>query len=123
MNFQISITDVAAHQLHSFPAREQRIVRAAVAAKLVEQNFMDIKTIPLSRLEEALQQTLTDCVDSGSTVFVEMPDHRLVSIRAFDPNDDDSLTDDLLEANAAFRALVAKSKSSPRKAFSLDPIG
>ena len=81
---------------------------------------MSIKTIPLSSLEADLQKTLSDCVDSGSTVVVEMPDHRLVSIRAFDPNDNDTLMDELLESNSAFQELVKKSKNSPRKAFSFD---
>jgi hypothetical protein len=45
-----------------------------------------------------------------------MPDHRLVAIQAVEENDD--LVDDLLESNSAFRALVEKSKASPRRPVS-----
>lgn len=79
---------------------------------------MAIKTIPLSRLETDLKRTLSECADSGETVLVEMPDHRLVAIQSLDPAEDDSLTDELLSSNPNFRALVAKSKASPRKPFS-----
>jgi hypothetical protein len=48
---------------------------------------------------------------------VELPDHRLVAIQSLEANDDDPLVSDLLESNPAFRALVAKSKASPRKPF------
>jgi hypothetical protein len=78
---------------------------------------MAIKTIPLSRLEANLKATLDKCADSGQALVVEMPDHRLIAIQALDTTEDDSLVDDLLESNAAFRALVAKSKASPRKSF------
>jgi hypothetical protein len=44
-----------------------------------------------------------------------MPDHRLVSIRAVEA--DDSLVDELLESDRDFRALVEKSKASPRRPF------
>jgi hypothetical protein len=78
---------------------------------------MDIKTIPLSRLEADLQGTLRACADSGQAFIIELPDLRWVAIQSLDPSEDDSLTSDLLESNAAFRALVAKSKASPRKSF------
>ena len=42
---------------------------------------MSIKLIPLSRLEADPRGTLTECLDSGSALVVELPDHRLVSIR------------------------------------------
>ena len=43
---------------------------------------MDIKLIPLSRLEADPKGTLSECVDSGQALVVELPDHRLVSIQA-----------------------------------------
>jgi hypothetical protein len=82
---------------------------------------MAIKTIPLSRLERDLERTLNECADSGETLIVELADHRLLAIQSLDPNDDDSLTDELLASNPKFQALVSKSKASPRKR--LDPPG
>ena len=78
---------------------------------------MDIKTIPLSRLEADLRGTLNECADSGQAVVVELPDQRLIAIQALEATEDDSLVDDLLQSNPAFQALVAKSKASPRKPF------
>ena len=78
---------------------------------------MDIKTIPLSRLEADPQGTLRDCADSGQAFVIELPDRRWIAIQPLDPSEDDSLTSELLESNAAFRALVAKSKQSPRQPF------
>lgn len=78
---------------------------------------MGIKTIPLSRLEANLRATLSECADTGQAVVVELPDQRLVAIQTLEPAQDDSLIDDLLESNPAFRALVAKSKASPRKPY------
>jgi hypothetical protein len=78
---------------------------------------MAIKTIPLSRLETDLKQTLIECAESGETVVVEMPDQRLLAIQPLDPNEDDSLMEKLLASNSKFQALVAKSKASPRKPF------
>jgi hypothetical protein len=78
---------------------------------------MDSKTIPLSRLETNLQETLRECVDAGRAFVIELPDHRLVALQPLEPSEDDSLTDDLLASNPAFQALVAKSKPSPRKPF------
>ena len=79
---------------------------------------MAIKTIPLSRLEMDLEKTLTECAQSGETVVVEMPDQRLLAIQPLDPQEDDTLMDELLASNPRFQALVAKSKASPRKPFS-----
>jgi hypothetical protein len=79
---------------------------------------MGIKTIPLSRLETDLRATLSECADSGEPVVVELPDQRLIAIQALEPAEDDSLIDDLLQSNPAFRALVAKSKAGPRQPFS-----
>jgi hypothetical protein len=78
---------------------------------------MAIKTIPLSRLETDLKKTLNDCADSGETIVVEMPDQRLLTIQLLDPREDDGLIDELLASNPKFQALVAKSKTGPRKPF------
>jgi hypothetical protein len=79
---------------------------------------MAIKNIPLSLLKADLETTLTECAESGETVVVEMPDQRLLIIQPLDPHEDDTLIDELLSSNSKFQALVAKSKVSPRKAFS-----
>jgi hypothetical protein len=84
---------------------------------------MAIKTIPLSRLEMDLEKTLTECAESGETVVVEMPDQRLLAIQPLDPQEDDTLLDELLASNPKFQALVAKSKASPCKPFSLHQQG
>jgi len=84
---------------------------------------MAIKTIPLSRLEADLKETLNECAESGQTLVVEMPDQRLLAIQALDPQEDDTLMDELLAANPKFQALVAKSKASPRKPFVLGDRG
>jgi hypothetical protein len=78
---------------------------------------MGTKMIPLSRLEADPQGTLTECCESGEAFVVELPDHRFVAIQSLEPTDDDSLASDLLESNAAFRALAAKSLAGPRKPF------
>lgn len=78
---------------------------------------MGIKTIPLSRLERDLEKTLDECAESGQTLVVELPDQRLLAIQSLDPNEDDSLMDELLASNPRFQALVAKAKASPRKPF------
>jgi hypothetical protein len=78
---------------------------------------MAIKTIPLSRLATELEKTLNECADTGETVVAERSDQRLLAIQSLDPREDDSLMDELLESNPEFQALVAKSKSSPRKPF------
>jgi hypothetical protein len=82
---------------------------------------MDIKTIPLSRLEADLRGAPRECADSGTTVVVELPDQRLVAIQPLDPTEDDDLMNELLASNPSFRALVEKSKAGPRKPFLLDP--
>ena len=79
---------------------------------------MDIEMIPLSQLQTNPHGLLSECCDTGRPLVVELPDHRLVAIQSLEPgNTDDSLVSDLLESNAAFRALVEKSKASPRKGF------
>jgi hypothetical protein len=84
---------------------------------------MSIKTIPLSRLEENPLATLNECADSGQAFIVQLPDQRLVAIQALEPSEEDSLTDQLLESNPAFQALIAKSKASPRKPFGIPAAG
>ena len=78
---------------------------------------MAIKTIPLSRLETDLKQTLSECAESGHTVVVEMPDQRLLAIQPLDPQEDDALMDELLATNPKFQELVARSKQGARKPF------
>jgi hypothetical protein len=84
---------------------------------------MGIKTIPLSRLETDLQKTLNECAQSGETIIVEMPDHRLLAIQSLDPHEDDSLINELLASNPKFQALVGKSKTCPRKPFAAGDRG
>jgi len=79
---------------------------------------MAIKTIPLSKLVADPRGTLNECADSGEAVVVQLPDQRLIAIQPLDPSEDDALTSELLQSNPAFKALVAKSKASPRKPFS-----
>jgi hypothetical protein len=78
---------------------------------------MGIKTIPLTRLETDLRKTLDECADTGETFVVELPNDRLVAIHSLEPDDDDSLVDDLLTSDLEFQKLVAKSKAGPRKPF------
>jgi hypothetical protein len=81
---------------------------------------VDIKTISLNSLEADLRGALSECADSGSILVVELPDQRLVTIQSLDTAEDDDLVNELIESNPAFRAMVAKSKSGPRKPFALD---
>jgi hypothetical protein len=46
-----------------------------------------------------------------------MPDQRLLAIQLLDPQEDDSLTDELLASDPSFQELVAKFKRGPRKPF------
>jgi hypothetical protein len=84
---------------------------------------MDITTIPLSRLETSLLDTLQECVDAGQAFVVELPHHRLVTLQPLEPYADDTLTDDLLTSHREFQAIVARSKASPRKPFGTDTNG
>ena len=84
---------------------------------------MAIKTIPLSRLETELRTTLNECAQSGQTVVVEMPDQSLLAIQPLDPQEDDTLMDELLASNPKFQALVKKSKASSRKPFAVGQPG
>jgi hypothetical protein len=78
---------------------------------------MAIKQIPLSQLEANPRQTLNDCCDSGQSLVVELPDHRLISIQSLEPDQDDPLIDELLASNPSFRDILERSKSGPRKPF------
>ena len=78
-------------------------------------NTMGVKTVPLSQLEADPRGTLSACVDSGQAYVIELPEHRLAAIQGLDAAEDDCLTSDLIESNAEFRALLAKSKAAPRK--------
>jgi hypothetical protein len=78
---------------------------------------MPIKTIPLSRLEANLRQTLSECADSGDAIVVQLPDDRLVAIQSLKGDEDDSLVEDLLQSNPEFQELVKKSRDSERKPF------
>jgi hypothetical protein len=80
---------------------------------------VDIKTIPLNRLEADLRGALSECADSGSIVVVELPDQRLVAIQSLEAAEDDDLINELLASNPAFLELVSKSKRGPRKPFPL----
>jgi hypothetical protein len=87
----------------------------------LERSSMGIKLIPLSRLEADPRGTLTEYLDSGDALVVERPDHRLVSIRGLEPDEDDDLVDRLIASNPAFRASMEKSKASPRQPFPTRP--
>ncbi|HEY3391248.1 MAG TPA: hypothetical protein VGK58_00965 [Lacipirellulaceae bacterium] len=79
---------------------------------------MDIDLIPLSQLQTNPQAVLSGCCDTGRAIIVQLPDDRLVAIQSLEPGDEkDSLMNELLETNPKFRALVEKSKASPRKEF------
>lgn len=84
---------------------------------------MAIRTIPLSLLQQDLEQALNECAASGDTVVVEMPDRRLFAIQPLDMEGDDGLIDELLASNPNFQSLVVKSKGSPRQPFSMGPQG
>ena len=85
---------------------------------------MDIEVIPLSQLQTDAPGLLTKCCDSGQPVVVELPDHRFVAIQSLDAGDEhDTLVSDLIETNADFRALLAKSAASPRKPFAPKNVG
>ena len=76
---------------------------------------MDTTVIPLHELESDAAKHLRQCCDTGQTLIVEMPDHRLVSIQPLD--EDDDLVNQLIENNPAFQAMLARSAASPRKPF------
>jgi hypothetical protein len=71
----------------------------------------------MSRSEADRRGTVGGCTDSGEAWVIELRGDRFVAIQPLDPGDDDSLVSELLESNAAFQALVAKSKAGPRRSF------
>lgn len=74
--------------------------------------------MPLSRLEMDPQGILSECCDSGRALVIELPDHRLVAIQPLEADEaDDDLVSDLLATDVSFRALLERSKDSPRKEF------
>jgi hypothetical protein len=76
---------------------------------------MDTKVIPLSDLQADPEGVLSRCFDSGETLVVALPNRGLVSIQPVESDDD--LVNELIEHNAAFRELLAKSLASPREPF------
>ena len=82
---------------------------------------MSIRTIPLSQLQANPVTTLIECADTGVTVVVEMPGHRLVAIQSLeDVEVDDPLIDNLIQNNPKFREMLARSKASGSVPFSID---
>jgi hypothetical protein len=69
---------------------------------------MAIKTIPLSRLATELEKTLNECATSEETMVVEMPDQRLLAIHPLEPQEDDTLTYELLASNPKFSRNAGK---------------
>ncbi len=76
---------------------------------------MDTKVIPLSDLQADAEGALSRCYDSGQPLIVELPNRGLISIRPVE--EADSLVNQLIEHNPAFRELLAKSMASPREPF------
>lgn len=76
---------------------------------------METTVIQLHELQCDAVKHLRQCCDTGQTLIVEMPDHRLLSIQPLE--DDDDLVDRLIEQNPAFRAMLVRSAASPRKPF------
>lgn len=76
---------------------------------------MDPRVIPLSDLQADPEGVLVQCLDSGESLIVELPNRGLISIQPIEPDDD--LVNDLIENSPAFRNLLAKSLASPREPF------
>jgi hypothetical protein len=76
---------------------------------------MDTKVIPLRELQSNTEGYLRECLDSGQSLVVELPDSRFVAIQPLESDDD--LVNELIEYNSAFQALLARSAASPRKPF------
>jgi hypothetical protein len=75
------------------------------------------RMVPQRNREANPAEALNGCAESGAPLIVEPPGDSFVAIQSLEPTDGDSLADDLLGSNAAFRALVARSKASTRKPF------
>ncbi len=89
--------------------------REVTHSSLKVESCMDTKVIPLSDFQAAPEGVLSQCIDTGQTVFVALPNCGVVSIQPVESGDD--LVDDLIEHNAAFRELLTKSLASPREPF------
>jgi hypothetical protein len=76
---------------------------------------MDTIVIPLRELQSDPEGYLSRCCDTGQALVVELPDGRRALIQPAEPEDD--LVDELIQQNAAFQALLARSAASPRKPF------
>jgi hypothetical protein len=76
---------------------------------------MDTKIIHLSEFQADPEGVLNRCYDLGQSLVVELPNRGLISIQPVDAGD--SLVDDLIEHDLAFRALLAKSLASPREPY------
>jgi hypothetical protein len=76
---------------------------------------MDMTVIPLRELQTDPEGYLGRCLDTGHAFVVELPDRRRVTVSPYDPND--NLIDELIEGNAEFQTLLAKSAASPCKSF------
>ena len=81
---------------------------------------MDTKVIQLSELQADPEGVLSRCFDSGQSLVIELPNRGLISIQPVEP--DDSLVDDLIAHNPAFRDLLAKSLASPREEYSFADV-
>jgi hypothetical protein len=77
---------------------------------------MATKVIAVKELTADPETYLPNCCDSGQPFAIELPDHRRVIVKPLE-EEEDHLIDDLIEHNAAFRALLEKSAASPRKPF------
>ena len=95
------------------------VVGRKVGNKLIVEGeeFYGHQDHPAKPTGKDLEKTLTECAESGQTLVVELPDERLVTIQSLDPDEDDSLMDELLASNRKFQVLVAKSKAGVRKPF------
>src|SRR2546429_667860 len=84
--------------------------------RLKGRNSMDTTVIPLTELQADPEGLLTRCLDSGTRMVVELPDHRRVRIEPLEDEDDD-LINDLIEHDPKFRALLARSLASGDRPF------
>src|SRR6266699_3078414 len=67
---------------------------------LKRKNSMATKVIPVKDLKKDPETLLRKCCDSGEQLVVELPDHRKVTIKALE--DEDDLIDDLTQHDSAF---------------------
>ncbi len=81
---------------------------------------MDTKVIQLSELQADPEGVLSRCYDSGQSLVIELPNRGLISIQPVEA--DDTLVDDLIAHNPAFRDLLAKSLTSPREEYSFSDV-